>query len=177
MQKKILVLWKVGWTPCLLSSQTIRQGILPIRLFNLSSTTVLHLALALAISALKWLTGRKRWCVRPLCKLYHRQSRDRWYPHLGASRIPMEKTKKIRFLVRHSRHYQDSILGNGIKEVLESHINSNILKKVIIINFMFELYLNSLVELIITKCPMYHKQRFGICQILKLEFQILCNTI
>ena len=61
---------------------------------TLSSTTVLHLALALAISALKWLTGRKRWCVRPLCKLYHRQSRDRWYPHLGASRIPMEKQRK-----------------------------------------------------------------------------------
>ena len=61
---------------------------------TLSSTTVLHLALALAISALKWLTGRKRWCVRPLCKLYHRQSRDRWCPHLGASRIPMEKQRK-----------------------------------------------------------------------------------
>ena len=61
---------------------------------TLSSNTVLHLALALAISALKWLTGRKRWCVRPLCKLYHRQSRDRWYPHLGASRIPMEKQRK-----------------------------------------------------------------------------------
>ena len=101
-----------------------------IRLFNLSSTTVLHLALALAISALKWLTGRKRWCVRPLCKLYHRQSRDRWCPHLGASRIPMEKTKKIRFLVRrHSRHYQDSILDNGIKELFESHNNSKYTSK------------------------------------------------
>ena len=58
------------------------------------------------------------------------------------------KTKKIRFLVRHSRHYQDSILGNGIKELFESHNNSKYPNKVIIINFMFELYLNSLIELI-----------------------------
>ena len=52
------------------------------------------------------------------------------------------KTKKIRFLVRHSRQYQDSILGNGIKELFEPD-------KVIIMNFMFKLYLNSLIELII----------------------------
>ena len=52
------------------------------------------------------------------------------------------KTKKIRFLVRHSRHYQDSILGNVIKELFEPD-------KVIIMNFMFKLYLNSLIELII----------------------------
>ena len=61
------------------------------------------------------------------------------------------KTKKIRFLVRHSRHFiKIQFWAMGSKNYWSlTTIQNMYSNKVLIINFMFELYLNPLVELII----------------------------